>query len=81
MLQLDREDKAKELLAGTGFTPETPINMEIRFNTSETHSNIAVAIQEQPKPLGVEASLINTDGAMHFGHLESKGDFDIVRAA
>ena len=81
MSQLDREDKAKEILAGLGYTPETPLKMEIRFNTSENHTNTAVAIQEQLKPLGIEVSMINTDGATHYGYLESKGDFDIARAA
>lgn len=79
--QLDREDKAKEILTGMGYTPETPLKMEIRFNTSENHTNTAVAIQEQLKPLGIEVALINTDGATHYGYLESKGDFDIARAA
>jgi oligopeptide transport system substrate-binding protein len=81
MSQLDREDKAREVLAGLGYTPETPLKMEIRFNTSENHTNTAVAIQEQLKPLGIEVSMINTDGATHYGYLESKGDFDIARAA
>ena len=81
MSQLDREDKAKEVLTGLGYTPEMPLKMEIRFNTSENHSNTAVAIQEQLKPLGIEVSMVNTDGATHYGYLESKGDFDIARAA
>ncbi len=81
MSQLDREDKARGILEGLGYTPEHPLKMEIRFNTSENHTNTAVAIQEQLKPLGVEVSMINTDGATHYAYLESKGDFDIARAA
>ena len=81
MSQLDREDKARGILEGLGYTPETPLKMEIRFNTSENHTNTAVAIQEQLKPLGIEVSMVNTDGATHYGYLESKGDFDIARAA
>ena len=81
MSQLDREDKAKEILTKLGYTPETPLKMEIRFNTSENHTNTAVAIQEQLKPLGIDVTMVNTDGATHYGFLESKGDFDIARAA
>jgi oligopeptide transport system substrate-binding protein len=55
--------------------------MEIRFNTSENHKNTAVAIQEQLKPLGIEVTLINTDTKTHYGFLESKGNFDVARAA
>src|SRR4029079_15957295 len=55
--------------------------MEIRFNTSENHKNTAVAIQEMLKPLGVEVTLLNTDTKSHYGFLESKGNFDVARAA
>ena len=62
-------------------TPENPLPMEIRFNTSENHNNTAVAIQEQLKPLGIEVTLMNTDAPTHFGFLEQKtGDFDVARA-
>ena len=80
MDQLDREDKAKAILEGLGYTPENPLQMEIRYNTSENHKNTAVAIQEQLKPLGVEVTLLNTDIKTHYAHLEAKGDFDVARA-
>ncbi|MBX3568950.1 MAG: peptide ABC transporter substrate-binding protein [Rhizobiaceae bacterium] len=78
--QIDREDKAKAVLEKLGYTPEKPLKMEIRYNTSENHKNTAVAIQEQLKPLGVEVTLLNTDTKTHYGHLEQKGDFDVARA-
>ncbi|WP_457935754.1 peptide ABC transporter substrate-binding protein [Mesorhizobium sp. 10J20-29] len=80
MSQIDREDKAKEILEKLGYTPENPLKMEIRYNTSENHKNTAVAIQEQLKPLGVEVTLLNTDTKTHYGFLEQKGDFDVARA-
>jgi oligopeptide transport system substrate-binding protein len=80
MDQLDREDKAKEILEKLGYGPDNPLKMEIRYNTSENHKNTAVAIQEQLKPLGVEVTLLNTDIKTHYGHLEAKGDFDVARA-
>lgn len=78
--QIDREDKAKAILEKLGYTPDNPLKMEIRYNTSENHKNTAVAIQEQLKPLGVEVTLLNTDTKTHYGHLEQKGDFDVARA-
>ncbi len=78
--QIDREDKAKAVLEKLGYTPEKPLKMEIRYNTSENHKNTAVAIQEQLKPLGIEVTLLNTDTKTHYGHLEQKGDFDVARA-
>ncbi|QPC87067.1 peptide ABC transporter substrate-binding protein [Mesorhizobium sp. NBSH29] len=79
MSQIDREDKAKEVLAKLGYGPDKPLKMEIRYNTSENHKNTAVAIQEQLKPLGIEVSLLNTDTKTHYSHLEQKGDFDVAR--
>jgi oligopeptide transport system substrate-binding protein len=80
MSQIDREDEAKKpILEKLGYTPEKPLKMEIRYNTSENHKNTAVAIQEQLKPLGIEVTLLNTDTKTHYGHLEQKGDFDVAR--
>ncbi|MGL6211203.1 MAG: peptide ABC transporter substrate-binding protein [Paracoccaceae bacterium] len=79
MPQIDREDKAAEILAALGYTPENPLKMQISFNTSENHNNTAVAIQEQLKPLGIEVSLFNVDSVTHFAMLEAKGDFDLAR--
>ena len=80
MSQIDREDEAKKILEKLGYTPDKPLKMEIRYNTSENHKNTAVAIQEQLKPLGVEVTLLNTDTKTHYGFLEQKGDFDVARA-
>ena len=80
MSQIDREDEAKKILEELGYTPEKPLKMEIRYNTSENHKNTAVAIQEQLKPLGIEVTMINTDTKTHYGHLEQKGDYDVARA-
>lgn len=79
MPQIDREDEAKKILEELGYTPEKPLKMEIRYNTSENHKNTAVAIQEQLKPLGIEVSMINTDTKTHFAFLEQKGDYDVAR--
>ena len=78
--QIDREDEAKAVLEKLGYTPEKPLKMEIRYNTSENHKNTAVAIQEQLKPLGIEVTLLNTDTKTHYAHLEQKGDYDFARA-
>jgi oligopeptide transport system substrate-binding protein len=80
MSQIDREDAAVAILTELGYGPDNPLPMEIRFNTSENHTNTAVAIQEQLKPLGIEVSMINTDAPTHWSFLEQHGDFDIARA-
>jgi oligopeptide transport system substrate-binding protein len=80
MDQLDREDEAKKILEEFGYTPENPLQLEIRYNTSENHKNTAVAIQEQLKPLGIEVTLLNTDTKTHYANLENHGEFDVARA-
>ena len=79
--QIDREDAAKKILEKLGYTPEHPLKMEIRYNTSENHKNTAVAVQQQLKPLGVEVSLLNTDTKTHYAFLQNKGNYDVARAA
>lgn len=80
MSQIDREDEAKKIFEKLGYTPDKPLKMQIRYNTSENHKNTAVAIQEQLKPLGVEVSLLNTDTKTHYAFLQEKGDYDVARA-
>jgi oligopeptide transport system substrate-binding protein len=81
MSQLDREDAAKKILGDLGYSETNPLKMEIRYNTSENHKNVAIAIQSQLKAIGVEVTMVNTDTKTHYGLLEQHGDFDIARAA
>lgn len=77
---LDREDQALALLEEAGYGPDSPISIEIRFNSSENHQKTATAIADMWKPLGVEVSLFNTDTKTHYAHLRDGGDFDVARA-
>ena len=80
MDQLDREDAAKALLAEAGYSEDKPLEIEIRYNTSENHKNTAVAIADMWKPIGVKVTMHNTDVKTHYAHLRDKGDFDVARA-
>jgi oligopeptide transport system substrate-binding protein len=80
MDQLDREDEAKKLLAEAGYSEANPLEIEIRYNTSENHKNTAVAIADMWKPIGVTVKMLNTDTKTHYAHLRDKGDFDVARA-
>ena len=77
---LDREDKAKALLEEAGFGPDNPLTVEISYNTSENHKNVATAIADMWKPLGVEVTLSNTDTATHYAGLRDGADYDVARA-
>lgn len=77
---LDREDLAMQILEEKGYSESNPLEVEIRYNTSENHKNTAVAIADMWKPLGVEVTLLNTDTKTHYAHLRDRGDFDVARA-
>jgi oligopeptide transport system substrate-binding protein len=54
----ERNDEARKLLAEAGYSPAKPLKFELRYNTGEVHSKIAVAVASMWKEaLGVEASL------------------------
>ncbi len=70
---IDREDKAKALLKEAGYGEGgKPLDVEIRYNTSDNHKNTSIAISEAWKALGVTTSLVNTDIKTHYGLLQSR---------
>ena len=78
---IEREDKAKALLKEAGYGEGgKPLNIEIRYNTSDNHKNTSVAIAEAWKALGVQTTLVNTDIKAHYGLLQSGGEYQVARA-
>jgi len=80
MSMLDREDEAAELLAAAGITPDTPVTLELAYNTSENHKNAATAIADMWSTFGVNIEYNVRDASAHYAHLRDKGDFDVARA-
>lgn len=80
MSMLDREDRALEILAAKGITPETPATIELSYNSSENHKNVATAIAEMWSNVGIDVDFNVRDLSAHYAHLRDRGDFDIARA-
>jgi oligopeptide transport system substrate-binding protein len=60
--QADRVAQAKKLYGEAGYGPDKPLNVELRYNTSENHKKIAIAIAAMLKQnLGVNVSLVNEE--------------------
>src|SRR3546814_7550316 len=76
---LERVETAKALLTEAGYGPEKPLNITLRYNNSENHKRIAVAVQAMWKQIGVNAELFNTDGKIHYADLK-QGNFQVARA-
>ena len=62
MSQEERNARARRLMAEAGYGPDNPLEIELRYNTSDEHRRIALAVQAMWKDvLGVETTLINEE--------------------
>ena len=77
---IDREDKAKALLAEAGFTASHPLSVELRYNASDANRAMAVAVADMWRQIGVTTRFVAADSRTHFAYLRDKGDYDVARA-
>ncbi len=74
-----RLNKAKQLIKDAGYGPDNPLNLQLRYNTSDEHKKIAIALAAMWKPLGVNIEMTNAEATVHYQTIQ-EGDFDIARA-
>ena len=75
----DRVAEAKDLMAEAGFGPDNPLKFQLRYNTSEEHKKVAIAIASMWKDLGVQPELFNSEVKVHYNDLQ-EGNFEVARA-
>lgn len=75
----DRVAAAKAAMEAAGYTPENPLTLQLRYNTSENHQRIAVAIGAMWEQIGVKIELFNAEVGVHYDALQA-GDFQVGRA-
>ncbi|MCO4319301.1 peptide ABC transporter substrate-binding protein [Phyllobacterium sp. 21LDTY02-6] len=82
MSQLDREDKAIELMKEAGYGEGgKPLNIEIRYNTNPNHERAATAVADMwKKTFGANVTLVNLDISSHYAYLQEGGKFNVARA-
>ncbi len=82
MSQLDREDKAIELMKEAGYGEGgKPLNIEIRYNTNPNHERVATAVADMWKnTFGANVTMTNLDVASHYAYLQEGGAFNVARA-
>ncbi len=79
--QQERDAEARRLYAQAGYGPERPLQVELRYNTSENHKKIALAIASMWKQvLGVGTTLINEEWKVFLQNREQKSLTEIFRA-
>ncbi|MCB1845403.1 MAG: peptide ABC transporter substrate-binding protein, partial [Halioglobus sp.] len=62
MPRAERHRMAQKLYREAGYGPENPLQIEVRYNTAETHERLALAVQSMWRDvLGFEATLINEE--------------------
>jgi oligopeptide transport system substrate-binding protein len=60
--QAEREAESRRLYAQAGYSPDNPLTVELRYNSSENHRRVAVAVAAMWKQvLGVQTRLINEE--------------------
>lgn len=75
----ERVKEAKKLLAEAGFTADKPLEFTLKYNTSENHKRIAVAVASMWKQIGVKVELYNAEVKVHYADLK-QGNFQVARA-
>lgn len=79
--QAEREQAARELYARAGFSANNPLDVELRYNTSENHRRIAVAVAAMWKQvLGVRTRLVNEEFRVFLQNRQLKRRTEAFRA-
>ncbi|MBZ9558192.1 peptide ABC transporter substrate-binding protein [Halomonas coralii] len=76
----ERMAKAQSLMKEAGYGPDHPLRLTLRYNSSDEHKKIAIAVAAMWKPLGVEVQMQQSEATVHYQALQ-EGDFDVARAA
>ncbi|HKJ16428.1 MAG TPA: peptide ABC transporter substrate-binding protein [Xanthomonadales bacterium] len=79
--QEERLAEARRLYASAGYSEEQPLRVEIRYNTSENHKKVALAIASMWKQsLGAYAVLVNEEWKVFLQNREQKVVTQVFRA-
>ncbi|MBS3747122.1 MAG: peptide ABC transporter substrate-binding protein [Wenzhouxiangellaceae bacterium] len=79
--QAEREELAREMYRRAGYSDDDPLEVELRYNTSENHRKIAVAVSAMWKQvLGVRTRLINEEFRVFLQNRAMKRNTEVYRA-
>jgi len=79
--QAERNHEARRLYEQAGYSEERPLRIEIRYNTSENHKKIALAVASMWKQvLGVNTTLVNEEFRVFLQNRAQKVVTQVFRA-
>ncbi|MBT8087530.1 MAG: peptide ABC transporter substrate-binding protein [Gammaproteobacteria bacterium] len=82
LTQSERNAIARGLYAETGYGPDNPLTLALRYNTSDTNKRIAVAIQSMWRDvLGVETTLINEEFQVLIANVRARQITEVFRSS
>ena len=80
--QIDRNSIARRFYEQAGYSAENPARIELRYNTSEIHKRIALALQAMWRDvLGVETTLINEEFQVLLQNIRTRDVTQMFRAS
>ena len=78
----ERHAAARRAYRDAGYGDEKPLEVEIRYNTSDTHQRIALAIQSMWRDvLGVETTLVNEEFQVLLSNMRAKQVTQVFRSS
>jgi oligopeptide transport system substrate-binding protein len=82
MTPAERHAAARRLYKESGYDEKNPLEVEIRYNTSDTHQRIALAIQSMwRETLGFEARLINEEFQVLLANMRNREITQVFRSS
>ena len=79
--QLQREQQARALYEQAGYSDNRPLDVELRYNTSENHRKIAVSVAAMWKQvLGVRTRLVNEEFRVFLQNRALRRSTEVFRA-
>jgi ABC-type oligopeptide transport system substrate-binding subunit len=80
--QESRNVQAQRIMREAGYGPENPLQIELRYNTSDTQQRIALAVQSMWREvLGVETTLINEEFQVLLANMREKQVTQVFRSS
>ncbi len=82
MTQAERNQVARNLYKEAGYSEKNPLQIELRYNTSDTHRRTAVAIQSMwQEALGVETTLVNEEFQVLLANIRGRDITQVFRTS